>query len=214
VCTEFQKKAWTTVMVAVDGVVLGIVGVADTVKPESAEVVSSLKDMGVDVWMCTGDNRETALSVAASVGIPESNVMAPVLPANKSTAVRKLQEKGNVVAMVGDGINDSPALTQADVGIAVGSGTDVAMDAADIVLMRSHLTDVGLAIRLSRTVYRRIQMNLFWALIFNTVGIPLAAGVLYPVAGFGLPPMFAGLAMALSSVSVVTSSLALKCFRP
>lgn len=211
---EFQRRALTTVLVAVDRHVVGVVGVSDAIKEESPGVVASLKDMGVEVWMCSGDNNETALAVAEAVGIAAENVMAPVLPANKSTAIRKLQEKGHVVAMVGDGINDSPALTQADVGVAVGSGTDVAMDAADIVLMRSRLTDVHVAIDLSRVVYRRIQMNLFWALIFNTVGIPLAAGIFYPIAGFGLPPMFAGLAMALSSVSVVSSSLALKLYKP
>ena len=164
--------------------------------------------MRIDVYMITGDNSRTAKAIAKKVGI--KNVFAQVLPQDKSNHVKTLQDKGRIVAMVGDGINDSPALAQADVGIAMGSGTDVAIQSGNIVLMRNDLRDVSKAIKLSRMTMSKIKQNLFWALIYNALGIPVAAGMLYPLTGWLLSPILAGAAMAMSSVSVVSNSLLLK----
>lgn len=188
--------------------ILGIVGVADTIKDTSIEAIKVLKNMGIEVYMITGDNQRTANAIAKKVGI--DNVFAQVLPEDKANHVKDLQKKGNIVAMVGDGINDSPALAQADVGIAMGSGTDVAMESGSIVLMKNDLRDVARAIKLSKITMSKIKQNLFWALIYNTLGIPIAAGLLYPINGWLLSPILAGAAMALSSVSVVSNSLLLK----
>lgn len=191
---------------------LGLIAVADVVKPTSAQAVAELQAMGIDAVMLTGDNARTAEAIRRQVGL--SQVIAEVLPQDKERVVRQLQEKGRKVAMVGDGINDAPALARADVGIAIGAGTDVAIESADIVLMKSDLLDAVTAIQLSRAVIRNIKQNLFWAFFYNSIGIPLAAGVFFSVLGWKLSPMFGAAAMSLSSVCVVSNALRLKLFRP
>jgi len=196
-----------TVMILSETKALGMIAVADTIKETSHKAISHLKRMGMRVYMITGDNKRTAEAIAHKVGV--DNFFAEVLPEDKAEHVKTLQMRG-VVAMVGDGINDAPALAQADIGIAMGSGTDVAMETGEIVLMRDDLSDVPRAIRLSRMTMSKIRQNMFWALFYNTLGIPIAAGLLYPFTGWLLNPMIAGAAMALSSVSVVTNSLLLR----
>ncbi len=198
----------TAIAITVDGKIAGAIGIADTVKSEAAAAVRRLTGMGIEVWMVTGDNRPTAEAVAREVGIP--HVLAAVLPEGKLAEVRKLQAAGKKVAMVGDGINDAPALAQADVGIAMGTGTDIAMEAGDITLMRGDLNGVADALGLARQTMRVIRQNLFWAFAYNAIGIPVAAGVLYPFTGWLLSPVLASAAMALSSVTVATNSLRLK----
>ena len=200
----------TPLYFAADGKVMGCVAVADVVKPDSAAAIADMKGLGLDVVLLTGDNRRTADAIAAQVGA--TNVIADVLPEGKQNEVKRLSEAGSV-AMVGDGINDAPALTQADVGVAIGAGSDVALDAADVVLMRSSLSDVVGAVRLSRQVIRNIHENLFWAFIYNVLGIPLAAGVFIPL-GITLSPMIGAAAMSLSSFCVVTNALRLNFFHP
>lgn len=190
---------------------IGIIAVADTVKATSKTAVERLRALGLDVVMLTGDNRRTAAYIAAQVGVTE--VIAEVLPTDKERQVRLLQEGGKKVAMVGDGINDAPALARADVGIAIGAGADVAIESADVVLMKSDLTDAVTAVRLSKAVIRNIRQNLFWAFFYNVIGIPLAAGVFYSVLGWQLNPMFAAAAMSLSSVCVVSNALRLRFFK-
>lgn len=210
--TEWEVKARTCVLVAVDCQLAGVFAVADPLKPEAAVVVEGLQKMGIRCVMITGDNGRTAESVARQVGITE--VLAEVLPAGKAAAVQRLQKGGTVcVAMIGDGVNDSPALAAADVGIAIGAGTDIAIEAADIVLMKDTLEDVITAIDLSKKTISRIRWNYIFAMGYNLMAIPLAAGALYPHFLVRLPPWLAGALMAFSSVSVVCSSLLLRLYK-
>jgi Cu+-exporting ATPase len=211
---ETQEDAGNTVMFFSDDTsLLGIISVADTTKATSAGAIKAFAKIGVEVFMITGDNERTAQAIAREVGIPETNVFASVLPEEKSDYVKKLQAKGSVVGMVGDGINDAPALTQADIGIAIGAGTDVAIESADVVLMKSDLMDAVTAIELSRQTMRNIKQNLFFAFGYNTAGIPIAAGILFPFFGFLLSPIIAAGAMAASSISVLLNALRLKNVR-
>ena len=212
VSDQMASEGKTPMYIAVDNQMAGIIAVADIVKKSSVMAVQKLHAMGVEVAMITGDNRRTAEAIAKQVGI--DRVLAEVLPQDKANEVKLLQSEGKRVAMVGDGINDAPALAQADIGIAIGSGTDVAIDSADIVLMRSDLMDVITAIKLSKRTIRNIKQNLFWAFGYNIAGIPMAAGLLYALGGPLLSPIFAAAAMSLSSVSVLTNALRLKAFKP
>ncbi|XUW96796.1 heavy metal translocating P-type ATPase [Wukongibacter sp. M2B1] len=209
--TRLADEGKTPMFIAINNRLEGIIAVADVVKENSKEAIKKLHDMGIEVAMITGDNKRTAEAIAKQVGI--DIVLAEVLPEDKSNEVKKLQEKGKKVAMVGDGINDAPALAMADIGIAIGSGTDVAMESADIVLMKSDLLDVVTAIKLSKSTIRNIKQNLFWAFAYNTAGIPLAAGLIFALGGPKLNPMFAAAAMSMSSVSVVTNALRLRRFK-
>ena len=203
---EFAEEGKTPLFFAVDGELLGIIAVADVIKNDSAEAIRQLEQMGIHVVMLTGDNERTAKAIGKQAGVDE--VIAGVLPQEKESVIRVLKEKGKV-AMVGDGINDAPALTRADIGIAIGAGTDIAIDAADVVLMKSSLMDVPAAIRLSRSTLRNIRENLFWAFFYNCIGIPLAAGVFIPLLNWELNPMFGAAAMSLSSFCVVSNALRL-----
>jgi Cu+-exporting ATPase len=209
---KLAEEGKTPMYIAIDNSIAGIIAVADTVKENSKRAIEKLHEMDIKVAMITGDNKRTAAAIAKQVGI--DIVLAEVLPEDKASEVKKLQAEGKNVAMVGDGINDAPALAQADIGIAIGSGTDVAMESADIVLMRSDLMDVPTAIQLSKSTIRNIKENLFWAFAYNTAGIPVAMGVLYLFGGPLLSPIFAAAAMSLSSVSVLLNALRLKRFRP
>ncbi|MGL4568461.1 MAG: heavy metal translocating P-type ATPase, partial [Fusobacteriaceae bacterium] len=208
----FAEEGKTPMYIAIDGVAAGIIAVADTVKESSKNAIEVLHRMGIEVAMITGDNKRTAQAIAKQVGI--DRVFAEVLPKDKAAEVKRLQKEGKKVAMVGDGINDAPALAQADIGIAIGSGTDVAIESADIVLMRSDLMDVSTAIKLSRQTIKNIKQNLVWAFGYNILGIPVAMGILHIFGGPLLSPMIAGAAMSFSSVSVVTNALRLKGFKP
>lgn len=208
---KLAAEGKTPMYIAINNKIAGIIAVADIVKESSAKAIMKLHDMGIEVAMITGDNKKTADAIARQVGIDK--VLAEVLPQDKSSEVKKLQSEGRFVAMVGDGINDAPALAQADIGMAIGSGTDVAMESADIVLMKSDLMDVPTAIKLSRSTMRNIKENLFWAFAYNVIGIPIAAGVLYLFGGPLLNPVIAALAMAFSSTSVLLNALRLKRFK-
>lgn len=207
IALRLSEQGKTPLFFAKGGSLLGAIAVSDVIKEDSPEAVNQLKNMGIRVVMLTGDNERTAKAIGAEAGVDE--VIAGVLPDGKESVIKRLRDEGRTVAMVGDGINDAPALTRADIGIAIGAGTDIAIDAADIVLMKSRLSDVPAAIRLSRKTLRNIHENLFWAFIYNIIGIPLAAGVFIPIFGWRLNPMFGAAAMSLSSVCVVTNALRL-----
>ena len=209
---ELADNGKTPLYFAKDGKLLGIIAVADVVKPTSTQAIAELKAMGVEVVMLTGDNTRTAQAIQRQVGA--DRVVAEVLPQDKEQEVRRLQESGKKVAMVGDGINDAPALARADVGVAIGAGTDVAIESADVVLMKSDLLDVSTAIQLSKSVLRNIKENLFWAFFYNAIGIPVAAGVFFTAFGLKLNPMIGALAMSFSSVFVVSNALRLRFFKP
>ena len=211
---QFAAEGKTPLFFAKNGELAGTIAVADEVKETSAGAIAALRSLGVDVRMLTGDNHVTAEAIARRVGLTSKQVIADVLPADKERHVRELQDAGSKVAMVGDGINDSPALARADVGLAIGTGADIAKEGADVVLMRSDLMDVARAIELSRATIRNIKQDLFWALFYNGIGIPLAAGVFFPLTGWQLSPMFGAAAMSLSSVCVVSNALRLKSFKP
>lgn len=211
---QLAAEGKTPLFFAKNGELAGTIAVADEVKETSAEAIAALRKLGVDVRMLTGDNRVTAEAIARRVRLSSEQVIADVLPADKERHVRELQDTGGKVAMVGDGINDSPALARADVGLAIGTGADIAKEGADVVLMRSDLMDVARAIELSRATIRNIKQDLFWALFYNGIGIPLAAGVFFPLTGWQLSPMFGAAAMSLSSVCVVSNALRLKSFKP
>ncbi|MFW9784549.1 MAG: heavy metal translocating P-type ATPase [Candidatus Heimdallarchaeota archaeon] len=209
---EYQQNGYTTVLVGIDDEVKGLIGIADKVKDQAPYALEKLREKGLEIYMLTGDNIQTALSIGKELNFDSNHILAEILPNEKALTIKKIQESAEKVkvAMVGDGINDAPALAQADVGIAVGSGTDVAIETADIVLMRGDLRNVVAAINLSQKIYRKMITNLFWAFIYNIIGIPLAAGLLFAFTGFFLPPYLAAIFMASSSVSVVTNALFLK----
>lgn len=209
---ELASQGKTPMYFGKDGKLLGIIAVADTIKKDSKEAIQALKNRNIDVVLLTGDHKNTAMAIAKEAGIKK--VIAEVLPTDKEEHIRELMEAGHKVAMVGDGINDSPALARADVGIAIGAGTDIAIESADIVLMHSSLKDVATAIDLSKAVIRNIKQNLFWAFFYNSIGIPLAAGVFYLSMGWKLSPMFGAAAMGMSSVCVVSNALRLRGFKP
>jgi Cu+-exporting ATPase len=209
---KLAQEGKTPLAVGIDNQLAMLLTVADQVKEEAAEVVASLHEQGLTVTMLTGDSQSTAQAIASQVGIDK--VIAQVLPENKAQEIKRIQAKGQKVAMVGDGINDAPALAQADLGISMGTGIDVAIESGDIVLMRGALSGVLEAFALSKATVRNIEQNLFWAFFYNTLGIPVAAGVLYIFGGPTLNPMFAGGAMALSSVSVVSNALRLRFYKP
>lgn len=209
---DLENQGKTVMILAADGKPAGLIAVADTIKKDARAAVQALQAIGIEVAMITGDNERTAKTIADQAGI--TRILADVLPEDKAHEVKKLQDEGKIVGMVGDGINDAPALAQADVGIALGSGTDIAIESGEIVLIKNDIRDVVTAISLSRATIRKIKSNMFWALFYNTLGIPIAAGVLYPFFHIMLRPEIAGAAMALSSVSVVTNSLLLRRFKP
>jgi Cu+-exporting ATPase len=209
--TRFSGEGKTAMFIAVDGQAAGMVAVADTIREGSRTAVAALQRMGMEVVMMTGDNRGTAAAIAAQAGI--DRVFAEVLPADKAREIKRLQSENKIVAMVGDGINDAPALSQADVGIAIGSGTDVAIEAADVTLVSGDLRGVVSSIALSRATMRNIRQNLVFAFGYNTIGIPIAMGVMYPFTGLLLSPMIAAAAMSLSSVSVITNALRLRTLK-
>jgi Cu+-exporting ATPase len=216
---QWETEAKTTALIAIDGKIEGLIGIADAIKPSSKEAVKALQRMGLEVVMLTGDNQKTAEAIASEVGI--KRVFAEVRPDQKANIIQSIQQerksrkqKQKIVAMVGDGINDAPALAQADVGIAIGTGTDVAMAASDLTLISGDLRGIVTAIQLSHATMKNIRQNLFFAYIYNILGIPIAAGILYPFFGWLLNPMIAGGAMAFSSVSVVTNALRLRNFKP
>jgi Cu+-exporting ATPase len=210
VAHRLADEGKTAMYVAVDGALAGVMAVADPIRATSRAAIQRMQRLGLDVVMLTGDNQRTADAVARDAGI--GRVVAGVLPAGKVAEIERLQARGRVVAMVGDGINDAPALAKADIGIAMGSGTDIAVEAADIALMRGDLASVVDAIRLSRRTMRTMKQNLFWAFAYNVVGIPVASGLLFPITGLLLSPILASAAMAFSSVSVVMNSLRLRRF--
>jgi len=212
---KLERQGKTAILAAINGFVVAVMGIADELKPDASASIVYLKEkMGIDVWMVSGDNRRTANAIAQQLKLPTNRVIAEALPAAKVEKVQELQGQGRVVAMVGDGVNDAPALVQADVGLSIGKGAEIAAEASDMVLVRGNIKDVCTALDVSRVIFRRIQLNFIWSLLYNCLSIPLAAGVFYPIFHTRLPPTVAALAMALSSLSVVASSLALHMYRP
>lgn len=211
---RLEQDGKTAILAAVDGSVCAIMGVADELKPDAAESIAYLHDtLNIDVWMVTGDNERTARAISQKLGLPPDRVISEALPVAKVRQVKRLQKEGKVVAMVGDGINDSPALATADVGMSF-TGVEIAAEASDMVLVRGHVADVCTALDLSRVIFSRIKWNFVWSLVYNVIGIPVAAGVFFPVVHTRLPPTLAAVAMALSSLSVVGNSLALRLYKP
>eukprot|EP00602_Paraphysomonas_sp_CaronLab_P008621 CAMPEP_0185034404 /NCGR_PEP_ID=MMETSP1103-20130426/24264_1 /TAXON_ID=36769 /ORGANISM="Paraphysomonas bandaiensis, Strain Caron Lab Isolate" /LENGTH=1244 /DNA_ID=CAMNT_0027571049 /DNA_START=102 /DNA_END=3836 /DNA_ORIENTATION=+ len=210
---DLEVQGKTAVCVAFNSAIIGVLGIADIIKPEACTAIAALKRMGIDIWMVTGDNRTTAEAIGDELHIPQDRIVAGALPADKVRKVLELQRAGGCVAMVGDGINDSPAISQSDLGIAVGAGTHIAIDAADMVVVRNNLHDVVVALDLAKVVFGRIRLNLLWALMYNVLAIPVAAGIIFPITHSILPPQYAGLCMALSSISVVVSSISLKLYK-
>eukprot|EP00934_Nitzschia_sp_Nitz4_P007851 Nitzschia sp. Nitz4//scaffold30_size153850//6567//9734//NITZ4_002756-RA/size153850-processed-gene-0.1-mRNA-1//1//CDS//3329547196//7841//frame0 len=212
---RMERQGKTAILAVVNGVICVVMGIADQLKPDARASITYLRDtMHVDVWMVTGDNKRTARAIARQLNLPAERVIAEALPVAKVAKVQQLQSEGRVVAMVGDGVNDSPALAQADVGLGLGSGAEIAAEASDMVLVKGNVADVCTALHLSQVIFRRIKLNFLWALVYNVLGIPVAAGVLYPVLHSRLPPTVAAIAMALSSISVVASSLSLRLYQP
>ncbi len=211
---RLENEGKTVIILAVDQKIAGLLALADTLKEFSKEAVEKLQNMKKEVWLITGDNERTAKAIALQLGIDKNKIMAQVLPQDKAKKVKELQEKDKITAFVGDGINDAPALAQANIGIALGSGTDVAMETGNIVLIKDDLRDVVTSIDLSSYTVRKIRQNLFWAFFYNTAGIPIAAGILFPFYGFLLNPMIAAAAMAFSSISVISNSLLMKRYKP
>jgi P-type Cu+ transporter len=211
---SLEERGQTAVVVAVNRQVLGVLGIADKVKSGAAACVRTLKSMGLDVWMVTGDNATTASAVALSLDIPSDRVVASCMPSDKVKKLQSLQHQGRHVAMVGDGINDSPSLAAADLGVAIGAGTQIAIDAADMILVRSNIEDVAVCLDLAKKTFQRVKINFIWALVYNVLAIPYAAGVFFPITHLLVPPQYAGLAMAFSSVSVVVNSSSLRFYRP
>ena len=212
---QLEHDGKTAILAAVDGSICVVLGIADELKADAAESIQYLTEtLNMDVWMVTGDNARTARAISQKLGLSPDRVISEALPVAKVRQVKKLQKEGKVVAMIGDGINDSPALAQADVGMSLGTGAEIAAEASDMVLVRGHVSDVCTALDLSRVIFRRIQWNFVWSLLYNCLGIPLAAGVFYPFVHTRLPPTLAALAMALSSLSVVGNSLALRLYKP
>jgi len=206
-----ERQGKTVMIVGLQNEVIGLIALADTLKEFSRPVIGELKRMGKWVMMISGDNRTTAQAIGEELGIHK--ILAEVLPEDKVHEIQRLQSEGIKVAMVGDGINDAPALAQADIGVAIGAGTDIAIESGDIVLIKDDLRDVVAAMDLSRYAMKKVKQNFFWAFIYNIIGIPLAAGMLYPVTGFLLNPVIAGIAMACSSLSVVSNSLSMRRYR-
>jgi len=208
---RMADEGQTPMFVAVDNQAAGIIAVADPIKDDSVKAIQVMKKLGLQVVMITGDNRHTAEAIGRKVGI--DRVLAEVLPEDKALNVKKLQQEGHVVGMVGDGINDAPALAQANIGIAIGTGTDIAMEASDITLIKGQLSSVATAIKLSKATMRNIKQNLLGSFFYNTVGVPIAAGILYPFFGILLSPIIASAAMAMSSVTVLSNALRLRRFK-
>lgn len=212
---ELELQGKTAIVATINRTVVVVMGIADELKPDASASIIYLKEkMGIDVWMVSGDNFRTARAIAEQLQLPSNRVIAEALPAAKVEKVQELQKQGRVVAMVGDGVNDSPALAQSDVGLSIGKGAEIAAEASDMVLVRGNVSDVCTALDVSRVIFQRIQLNFLWSLLYNCLSIPLAAGVFYPMIHTRLPPTVAALAMALSSLSVVASSLALHLYRP
>jgi len=210
---DLEVQGKTAVCVALDNKIIGILGICDTLKPEAQRTIEALKGMGLDVWMVTGDNKTTAEAIASQLSIPKERIVSGAMPVDKVLKVEELQNRGQQVAMIGDGINDSPALARSNLGIAIGAGTHVAVEAADMVLIRNNLLDVVVALDLAKLVFQRIKLNFMWAIVYNILAIPFAAGLWFPWTHMLVPPQYAGLAMAFSSISVVASSMSLRLYK-